>query len=130
MKKAKIYIAAAFTVISAITAASIVVNPSEKPDIEVQVVRPKAPFIFINSVSSQVGTAIIGVDGFDVELSFNYETGVITDRVSGIQERKHEVTNIYDVVVRDLDGNKVADFTDYQDHGQFAQMINQKLMEY
>ena len=117
MKKAKIYIAAAFTVISAITAASIVVNPSEKPDIEVQVVRPKAPFIFINSVSGQVGTAIIGVDGFDVELSFNYETGVITDRVSGIQERKHEVTNIYDVVVRDLDGNKVADFTDYQDHG-------------
>lgn len=131
MKKISTFcMAASLAVGSALAVASMVSNTAKVNGVELTEVRPNTPFVVITSVDANMGKAKIGLDNYTINVAFDYETGVITDQVSGEQYQEMEITSIYDVVVRDLNGKQVYDFTDYQDHQEFASMIRHKLMEY
>lgn len=121
---------ATLAVASALAVASMVSNTTQTAGPELTKIRQDTPFIVVTYIDSKMGKAKIGLDNYTVNVAFDYETGVITDRISGEQYQDMEITNIYDVVVRDLSGKKVYDFTDYQDHAEFAAMIRHQLMEY
>lgn len=131
MKKISTFcMASSLAVASALAVASMVSQTAQNAGSELTEIRQDTPFVVITFVDAQMGKAKIGLDNYTVNVAFDYETGVITDRVSGEQYQDLEITSIYDVVVRDLNGKQVYDFTDYQDHQEFASMIRHKLMEY
>ncbi len=131
MKKFSVFcIASTIAVASALAVSAMVGNPSTQNQVEVKEIRSNTNFVVLTAVANGKGKAKLGLGDYTVNVEFDFETGVITDRVSGEQYREFEVTSIHDVVVRDLSGEQIYDFTDHMDHQQFVAMIQHKLMEY
>lgn len=131
MKKISTYcMAATLAITSAIAVSSMVSSTATSQPVELSEVRHYTPFVVITSLGSNSGTAKIGLDDYTITVGFEYLEETITDRVSGLSDTTIEVYSLHDIVVRNLNGEKVYDFTENQDHQQFAAMIRHKLMEY
>lgn len=130
MKKISTYCMAATLAIATAVAFSAGCSSSASQTVDMTEVRPATPFVVLTAVGVDQGKAKIGLDDYTINVAFDYQVGEIKDRISGEKYIEVEVTSIHDVIVKDLNGKPVNDFTDYQDHQQFAAMIRHKLMEY
>lgn len=131
MRKFSIFcLAASVAIASAVTVSSVISDSNISNSTVVIEARPAAPFIELQHAQNGKGQALIGIEHYDVQLSFEYEDVLYRDRITGERFAETKVLTLDDVVVTDLNGKQVYDFTDHVDHQQFVDMIETKLVEH
>ena len=80
------------------------------------------------------GTAVVRLDGFTLDVSFEYSTVEDSYGVPGSDFMNAEITRLNVDQAYDTSGNKISDFTDFNDHLSInamlvAHMLKNKMLE-
>ena len=76
------------------------------------------------------GVAVVKLDGFRVQVSFDFEAHNDSYGVPGSDFTAVEITNLAVDKITDANGNPYNDFTDYQDHREINAMIAGHIMKH
>lgn len=73
--------------------------------------------------SYKSGKAVVRLDSFLVQVSFDFETRPDNDGVLGTEFTAVDITNLAVDQIKDVNGKEWNDFTDYNDHRNINQLI-------
>jgi hypothetical protein len=97
------------------------------PDFSLQTAKQTAPALSavaamqFNTANS--GTAVVRLDGFTLDVSFDFERIDDSYGVPGSEFTNAEITNLSVDKVMDTSGYPIRDFTDFNDHLSINQML-------
>ncbi|NWK73752.1 hypothetical protein HYG93_05500 [Acinetobacter sp. SwsAc6] len=108
------------------------------PDFSIQTAKQTAPaqtaVAAMHFTSANSGTAVIRLDGFTLDVSFNFERINDSYGVPGSEFTNADITNLSVDKVMDTSGYPIRDFTDFNDHLTInamlvAHMLQNKMLE-
>ncbi|MEN3979048.1 hypothetical protein [Acinetobacter sp. CWB-B33] len=76
------------------------------------------------------GTAVVRLDGFTLDVSFDFERIDDSYGVPGSEFTNAEITNLSVDKVMDTSGYPIRDFTDFNDHLSINQMLVAHMLQY
>ncbi|RKG50388.1 hypothetical protein D7V68_03835 [Acinetobacter cumulans] len=108
------------------------------PDFSIQTAEQTAPaqtaVAAMHFTSANSGTAVIRLDGFTLDVSFDFERINDSYGVHGSEFTNADITNLSVDKVMDTSGYPIRDFTDFNDHLTInamlvAHMLQNKMLE-
>lgn len=81
-------------------------------------------------IDGETGVAVVKLDGFRVQVSFDFESYKDSYGVPGSDFTAVEITNLAVDQITDANGNPYNDFTDYNDHRNINAMIAGHIMKH